>query len=807
MTQFKNKPFEAIDLTVYLKILLRYWYVAVLAISICLTVAYFKLKYSISLYSVKTVIQIKDKSTHSYGSQNFLQGMSLFTSFKNVANELQIIRSFDVIQTAVKEIDKPFTYYHVGDINDYEYYDDAPIKLVIKEGAMFSRTPIYIATLNDSTFKLTIHTGKYKPYDYNRNVYIDTLLPAINFHEKVFVFGEIIKLPLLEFSINKSNPASQFTAGNLFYIVPLDLEDRTYAAKAKIGVGTANEEAPIVSISSSGPVKQREVDIVNKVAEVYIRKELEEKNQIASNTINFIDNQLMQITDSLNNTENSLQRFKTKNKMFDVQDAAKNTYNDMITLDKARSELELQNKYYLYLKDYVNSDRPFNDVMAPTTVNISDPLLNKLVGELVGLYSERNTLKYTSSERSPAYQTILLQIRSSKEALLENVDNIYKSSKIALMDIDERIKLNEMKFSSLPAQERNLLNIQRRFDLNNSIYNYLLQKRSEASIAKASNLPDAKVIEIAKVREAGRVFPNPNNIYAVSIFTALLTIVVFIVVVSLLQNKIKSKEDVQSHTNVPFLGSIQFLSNMPLHLKEVYQLEQGVLESFRSIRVNLNYYIKGKPSAIIGITSSISGDGKSFTSYNLAKIFALSEKKTLLISADMRKAVQTSAYGFDEVKSGLSNYLIKGATLAEVIKQTEDPHLSVIFPGNIPPNASELIASNRMKELLKEVSGAYDIIIVDSPPIGLVSDYLSLIDLVDINLYVVRIDHTPKKVLSIIQEVTENYPQAQHALLLNGVRAGGSYGYGYGYAYGYGYGQAAPKKNLLQRLLSKKTEA
>ncbi|MFN8416215.1 MAG: polysaccharide biosynthesis tyrosine autokinase [Cytophagaceae bacterium] len=775
---------ETVDFKKYWNILKKFWYVPILFFLISLSVAYYKVRFAISQYVVSTSIQIKDKSTYTYGSQNFLQGMNLFSAVKNIQNELEVVKSFDVIETAVKELNEPYTYYHVGDINDYEFYQDSPIKITYDSSFILVNTKFQVTVLSNDAYSLTLQSGSYKPYDNIRHVYIDTLLPSISIVNKEYRFGEKILLPLCSFSIEKSFPYSPYKKGDVYYAIGRDLEYRAYEGKGMMSASITNEDASIIQVSVRGPVIQKSVDLANKVIEVYIRKELEDKNQIASNTVDFIDIQLNRISDSLHYAENSLQRFKSNNKVYNIDQTAEVTYSKMVELERKKSDLDLQNKYYQYLKNYVTSDRPFSDVVAPTTVNITDPLLTKLVAELVALYQEKNAMMYTTSDKSPAYQTLLLRIKSSKEALLENVENINRSSQIAINDIDARIRENETKLRALPAQERDFINIQRRFALNDNIYNYLLQKRAEASIAKASNTSDAKIIERAKKKEAFKIYPKPNNTYSIALFVGLFLTALFVFIVSLLRVKVESKEDVSRFTNVPVLGNISFLKDKPEHLGKVYQLDRGFLESFRSIRVNLQYYLKDKASSVIGVTSCISGDGKTFTSYNLAKIYALSEKKTLLICADMRKPMDTSDYGVEEVKLGLSNFLIKQATLSEVATPTEDSYLSIIFPGGVPPNASELMASSRMETLIKEASKEYEIIIIDSPPVGLVSDYLTLMKLVDVNLYVVRLNYTPKKILSIIQEVKDNHPEAQHALILNGIKSGGHYGYGYGYGYG-----------------------
>ncbi len=790
-TTFKPE-IDTIDFKQYFKIIKKFWYLPVIVIIIALSIAWWKVKYAVPLYTVKGSIQVKDKSTYTYGSQSFLQGMNLFSSFKNISNEIAVINSYTMIESAVKEFNEPISIIAKGDIRDYEFYRDAPLVLDIDSSFIPANVPIYLTTLDNDNYLLSIAYGPIKPYDPLTFGYIDTILNPVNIVDKKVAYGEKIHLQMMQFSIEKRSPNYIFEPNQKYVITFQDLENQTYATKSKLKVYSAGDEASIINISSTGTIKKREVDFLNKLMEIYLRTGLEDKNLIATNTVAFIDNQLMRIADSLQFAENKLENFKVTNKVFSIEQVAGGAYEKMMELERQKSELELQNKYYEYLKTYVTADRPFNEIVAPTTVNIADPLLNKLVDELVTLYQERNALKFTSYDKSPAYQTIQLRIKAGKEALLENVNNIVNASLVALNDINRRIRENERKLSALPAQERNFINIQRRFTLNDNIYNYLLQKRAEASIAKASNSSDAIIIDNSRVRDAVLIYPRPMNNYSVAAVSSLIISVGFVLIYSFFDKKVSGRDDVEKNTNVPIIGGVGFLNNKSVVI-ENDNLHNMLTESFRSIRVNMQYMMADKKSVIIGVTSCIGGDGKSFTSLNLAKIYAISGKKTLLICADLRKKMHNEEYGIPEGAKGLSDYLVGMADFKEVFYAGITDNIKVVPSGGLPPNAAELLASEKMKDFFDKCRKEFDIIVVDSSPAGIVSDYLTLMPYIDINVYVVRIDHTPKEILPVLQRIKEANINNTHCVILNGLKRDSIYG-GYGYAYGYGYDYGGQKK-------------
>ena len=789
---------DLIDFKQYFRILSKYWYVAALILIFSLIFSYYKIRYSTPIYMVKTTMHIKDKSSYSYGSKSFLEGSSMFQPFKNLKNEMELIKSYNRIRLVVKELDFTWEYRVKGNIRDIELYKTNPIEISSDSGLIIANYPLLITIVNKDDFMLTANGGVFNLYDPISNEYIDTVVAVEKIDNVKYRFGQEISLGLFTFKINKTHFYNSNDNNVQFTLSARDLHSLTKEYKSKVIV-SENEKSSIITISSSGSIIQKEVAFLNKLSEVYVRKELEDKNQIANNTISFIDSQLKVISDSLNNTGDEIESYREKNKIYNFEEQSIGIIGQLNELESKKLEAELQLRYYEYLKGYLNADKELTDLVAPTTINIVEPVLNELVGQLVTLYQQKQSLKYTSSEKSPAYQTLLIRIKTTKEVLLETTNNLVNTSKSSIGDIQNRIGKVEVQMSSIPAQQRTLINIERKHTINDEIYNYLLQKRAEASIARASNLPDAFTVESPLEDDFVQIAPTVNKIYTTNILSGIGIIVLIAIVYGKFDNKIHTKEDIIKRTDVSVLGTVGFTGSDAAE-KLVHAGHGSLTESFRSIRTNLQFMLQGKQTFMIGVTSCISGDGKSFCSHNLARIYAISGKKTLLVRGDMRKAFNTHAISIQEGSMGLSQYLIGLANLEQIIHKGDITNLSQVIPGPVPPNASELVASQKMEEFIKTIKEKFEVVIMDSPPVGLVSDYMSVIKHIDVNIYIVRFDYTPKETLEAIKDLKGKYPEKAHSIIFNGITAHllRKYSY-YGSPVEYGY-EPKVKEKWWQRL-------
>jgi capsular exopolysaccharide synthesis family protein len=774
---------DIIDFKALLKNTIKFWYAIVFILLCCWVYSWFTVRYATPVFQVKNSIQIKDKATNSPQRQQLYDGSSFFQMTKNLNNEIELIKSYNQIQAVVKELDFTWEYVVEGNIKDIEIYHNVPFRLIVDSTLVPTNAPFTIQAINENECLVNFSYHSRRWYNIKTHSYRDSIEIPVQIVNKKITFGDTITIGVLKFVVQKTYLFNPITIGQKYHIVARDLHYLTKLYKNKLNA-IKGERSSIINLSSTGPIIDKEVTFLNAVARVYIEKDLFDKNQIATNTINFIDTQLDIISDSLNYTSEGLQAYKEANKIYAISEQAQDLMTQIRSLDEQKLNLEIQLRYYLYLNDYINSGDEKVDLVAPSMININDPILSNLVGQLITLYQEKNTLQYTSSEKSANYKALISKINSTKDALLEASKNLVKTTKLSIADFNSRIAVLEKDLAKMPEKERALLNIQRRHTINDNIYNYLLQKRAEASIARASSLSDAFIVEYARNDEFIQVAPIPKSIYTKNLMFGLGVIVLLLIVYTKFDTKIKNKDDASVLTSIPVIGSIFYVTDSEAKHKTVYAGHNLLTESFRSLRTNLQYLFKGKNNLVIGITSCISGDGKSFCSQNLAKVYALSGKKTILVHGDLRKPFELN-YSFDITKvKGLSEYLIEDCTLKDIIHTSGFENLDVIIPGPVPPNASELFASERMSDLINMLKLEYQLVIIDSPPVGIVSDYLSLISEIDINLYVIRHDYTPKQSLLELKSVVHRHSQSKDSnwIVYNGeVSSGTRYNYAYSY--------------------------
>jgi tyrosine-protein kinase Etk/Wzc len=371
-------------------------------------------------------------------------------------------------------------------------------------------------------------------------------------------------------------------------------------------------------------------------------------------------------------------------------------------------------------------------------------------------------------------------------SLNENVRNIVQVSKISQKELDRRLSEIQSEVGSLPETERQLLNIQRKFNVNDRIYTFLLEKRAEAAISKASNIPSNSILD--RARKASMVYPKPSMNFTIAFLIGLLLPVLIILIRDYFDDKIHSRADIESLTDVPILGVISH-STEKYNTIVISRPKSIIAETFRSLRTNLQFIAAEKDKRVFTITSTLSGEGKTFTAINMASIFALSGKKTLLLSCDLRKPKLYDDFNLNNEK-GMTTYLVGRCSVNDIVQSSGYEFLDIVTSGPVPPNPSELLESKRMNELMEEMRQEYDFIVIDSPPVGLVTDAVFLMKQSDANIYVVRQNYSSKHAMSTLNDLVRSTGLKNITIAVNDVdftdRAYGRTGYGYGYGYGYG---------------------
>jgi len=755
------------------------WYYFLIAMFIVLPLAYAYLKFTPKQFQARASLLVKSEEQNAMNSDQFLKGMDLFTPETELEDEIGILRSYSMVEQAMRQLDFTVSYFTKKNFVTTERYHDSPFTIELDSAVdQFIFMPIYIERITATKFRVVASGKKVSTYNLVTND-LESLVEKVEIREEGSVDKPFVSKNL-GFTLKFNDQFKTDKDTQMFFVINT-LGTLVEDYQNKLAIEPIAMESNIVELGVKGRVVDKEINFLDKLLEVYLANELYKKNQLGLKTIQFIDNQLSGVSDTLRQVEGNLETFRSRNNILDINSTATNLQQNLDKVDEDKAELEVKLKYYLFLANTLKGDESVSEIVAPSALGLEDPVLNNLLMDLSKLYQERTSLNYNAKENNPLTEILDLKIRNARKTLLENVNNMVQVTSIALTDINNRIFKIQKNLNSLPRNERELVKIQRSFEFNDNVYNYLLEKRAEAGIAIASNSVKKTIVDRPYQVGNGPVSPNSKLIYAVALFVGIAGTVSFIIVKDFLNDNIVTHDDIERNTKIPFIGAITH-GNKREQGTIIAHARSPIGESFRSLRVNLQYLTLGKNANVIGITSSRESEGKTFCSVNLAAAMAHSGRKTILIDTDMRRPKVASYFQLKH-KKGLSNFLIGDCSIKDIINSTENKGFDVISSGPIPPNPIDLIGHPRMEELITTLKQNYSTIILDSPPLGYVSEYIILMKYTDANLYVVRSDYTNRNSLTKINKLYERKKISNVSILLNDVKSSKRTGYGYGYEY------------------------
>lgn len=759
--------------------LLSKWYYFLIAMFIVIPLAYAYLKFTPKQYQVRASLLLKSEEPGAMSSEQFLKGMELFTPKTELEDEIGILKSYSMVEQAMRQLDFGIEYYTVKNFVKTERYEDSPFTIELDSVVdQYIYLPIYIERTSPTKFRVAASGKNVSTYNIYTNK-AEAIIPKVEINEEGTVDQPFVSKNL-SFKIKFNDQFKPDKDTQTFFSINA-LGSMVEDYQNKLNIEPIALESNIVELGVKGRVVAKEVKFLDKLLEVYLANELYKKNQLGLKTIQFIDNQLSGVSDTLRQVEGSLETFRSRNNILDINSTATNLTANLDKIEEERANLEVKLKYYTFLANALKDDEKISEIVVPSALGLDDPLLNNLLLELSKLYQERTGYNYNAKENNPLIEIVDLKIRNARKTITENVNNMIEVTSIALTDVNNRIFKIQKNLDQLPRNERELVKIQRSFEFNDNVYNYLLEKRAEAGIAIASNSVQKTIVDRPYQVGNGPVSPNSKIIYGIALFLGLAGTVAFIIVKDFLNDNIVTHEDVERNTKIPFIGTITH-GNKREQGTIIAHARSPIGESFRSLRVNLQYLTLGKNANVIGITSSRESEGKTFCSVNLAAAMAHSGRRTILIDTDMRRPKVASYFQLKN-KKGLSNFLIGDSTIKDIINTTENKGFDVIGSGPIPPNPIDLIGHPRMEELINTLKQTYSTIILDSPPLGYVSEYIILMKYTDANIYVVRSDYTHRNSLTKINKLYERKKISNVSILLNDVKTSKRTGYGYGYEY------------------------
>ncbi|MBO9640336.1 MAG: polysaccharide biosynthesis tyrosine autokinase, partial [Siphonobacter aquaeclarae] len=541
-----------------------------------------------------------------------------------------------------------------------------------------------------------------------------------------------------------------------------------------------SKQSTVIQLSLLDAVPEKGEAILNRLIDEYNAAAVEDKNKTASNTLKFLDERLGLVSGELQTVEQNVEQYKTSQGITDLSAQAQNFLQMVQTNDAQLNQVELQLGAIRDVEKYIGS-RTQERTGAPSTLGLSDPVLLGLITKVSELELQREQLARTTSEQNPMLQSLEGQIKTMKTNIRENI----QTSKTMLTTSKSQLTATNRKLEgvirSIPQKERSLIDISRQQAIKNNLYTFLLQKREETAVSYASTIADSRTVDAARSSNEP-VKPVSKMIFALFGLLGLVLPVGALTVKDAMNNRVMRRTDVEGVTNVPILGEV-VKSKDADRLIMAPQNRSVISEQIRTIRTNLQFLKSATDSQVLLFTSSISGEGKSFVSLNLGASLALVDRPTVILEMDLRKPKLREALGMTN-GIGISNYLIGEATLDEALHPIPGYENYFIMPsGPVPPNPSELLSSPRLEQLFTELRGRFNYVIVDSPPIGLVTDAQLIAPFADSTMYMVRHDVTPKNYLKMIDTLYKEQRFQKLNIILNGVGEGEAYYYSYSYGY------------------------
>lgn len=757
----------------------RYWPWFLLSAICCLGLAFTYLRYTPKAYKVSTTILIKDDQKGGLLSElSAFEDLGGLTGAKsNVDNEIEILKSRSLLQAVVKDLQLNTAFYTAtGPVETELFNAESPLEIRLSETAALWEsvdTVLYIKIHSNTEFYLE-NADRNKRYSGAFGKQLNT------------VFGGITLLPT-------GNGSVLFPQEIVLKLQPV--KKVVTALKRVIQIGVVNKKTSVVSLSLTGANKRKSAAILDRMVAVYNKNAITDKNEVSKNTAEFINNRLLIITKDLNKVDVHVEQFKESNKLTDITSEAglylETASSTTQALLGAKTELQLIEYMTSYLKEN-GSD----DALIPASLGFSDPAISSLGEQYNKLVLDRNRLLKNSRALNPIVVNIndqLVQLRANLNASLINLKASVGLKIKALSRHESRINA---KIASVPKQERVYRDIQRQQQIKEALYLYLLQKREETAISLAVTVANAKIIDRAYGSDIP-VSPKRKIVLLAGLLLGFLLPAVVIYIRDLLDSKIHIQKDIES-INAPFLGEIPLMDKAEQGLA-VNTTNNSISEAFRILRTSVNFRLHNKKEygKVLMLSSTISGEGKSFVAINLAASLAISGEKVLLVGMDFRNPKLKDYLSLSEPK-GLVNYVMHDIDRWESVlhKNIAVENLDVLNSGEVPPNPAELLMQDRIALFFEQATSQYDYIIVDTAPIGLVTDTMLINQFSDLFIYICKANYSEKRSVDFISNLVTDGRIKNLALVLNGT----DLTKGYGYGYGYGYVDTSHKKTILSKI-------
>ena len=804
-----NNPFSfdenAIDFKAYFYKIISYWKLFLISTIVALLIANYITKRKAKKYKLDTIITVKEEQNPLFNSST-----NILFNWGGASDEVETIittlKSRKHNEKVINKLHLFVDYLKQGKYRLEDIYGKNPFEIEI-DSTKFQiiGTPIQLHFLKNNQVEVSIDFEDKEEITLENYSTLQKKIIPINAEKftKTYSLNDKIESDYFSFKIHLRDKAVK----DKTYFIRFNDYYKTVRKFQNVKVKNLKKGTSIISLEYVDTNKNKIQDYLNHSVIILNEDQKKQKIQYAVRTKKYIDTLFRESSKSLKNIENQLGDYKERHKIYDLSIEGQNIYTQASILDKEKNDIEDRLAYYKNLKRYINDKNKLKTIPSPAIISVEDPALAKNVSQLIGLYKAKEILEQTVTDDFPELKRINNDIKTTKSIILENISSLENAMRVKLQSINKQVAKTGSKLKSLPKKEQGLIKYQRNYNITVANYEYLKQKQYEAGAAIAANVSNIKVLDTAKDTGNAPIYPKPLFNYLVALLLGLMLPLLYIIIKDLFDHKIRLVEDIESKYSIPLIGMIA--KNKSKDNLIVYKKPKSTIsEAFRAVRSNLQFLFQDNnsdKSKTIVITSSVSGEGKTFTAENLASVFAATGKKTVLVGFDLRKPKIHLDVEMDN-HEGLTNYLIGQKSIDEIIQPTQIPNLDVILSGPVPPNPAELILNKKTKELIQYLQNNYDYIIIDTPPIGLVADALELFKYADAIIYVIRQGYTLKGMPKDIDQKYKNGEVKNISFLLNEFEANTKYGYGYGYGYGSynnGYHENGDDANFLTKLFKK----
>lgn len=793
---FQTDNEKPVDYKAILFEYLMYWPWFVACLLVCLVGAWCYLRYQAPVYNVNATVLIKQGDKNKPNGQNAslaaMQDLGMLSMASSFDNEVEIIQSRTLLKQVVNALNLNITY---TEKRTFGY----PKQL-------YKNTPIQVWMSPDEADKLSSSLQLQLDYTPEGKVQINTAFShngkeqTLSKHFDQLPGVLVTPVGTITFSLKDSTAIKE---PHTIYATIISPTIAAADCKSRLNAEPVSKVTTIVRLNYNDTHIGRGIDFLNTLVTLYNRDANDDKNEVASRTAEFIDGRIQIINQELGTTESQLATYKQKAGLTDLSSDAQLALQGNAEYAQKQAENATQLRLVQFLKEYI--DNPANQMeVIPANIGLTDNALATVISQYNEMLTERKRLLRTSSESNPAVVNLDASIQATRKNVQTSVSSVLKGLEITRNDLEHQARKFEGKISNAPTQEKELLSITRQQEIKASLYLMLLQKREENAITLAATANNGRMIE--EPLTGGIVDPNNKMFYIVALLLGFGLPITIIYLRNLLRFKIEGRADVEKITDIPVVGDIP-LTNTEGHPIVVQENRNGLMEEvFRSVRTNIQYMLEEGQKVIL-FTSTTSGEGKSFNAGNLACSFAFMGKKVVIVGLDIRKPGLNKVFEISHKEQGITQYLadpLHTDLLTLCQPSTISPNLFILPGGTVPPNPTELVARKALKEAIEKLKQSFDYVLLDTAPIGMVTDTQLISRVADLSVYVCRANYTHKSDYALINDLKRENKLPNLCTLINGIDMNqrkngyyygygkyGKYGYGkkYGYGYGYGYGK------------------